>query len=202
LARATAWEKYALLLEQLRAFEPMTPTAELLEAAGLAYDPRGGIGALHAASAIGRCHANTGGRRRLRWSPGRRPEGEPIPKFAREREYKLALLVLAKEPKAALPTSRLQDVVGRRSRQEVVGAMKLFVAAGLVVHLILKPRSSNGGISCWGWLRSDLRREDREYRPGQPPKPPLSLDWKYSENWTLADAYVARRTRTVAPDDL
>ncbi len=189
----TGWEKYALLLEQLQTLVPRTQKRELLAAAGLLADPRGGIGALHAASAVGKCYASTDGRRRLVWSPGRRPENEPIPKLARENEYKRVLLVLARDPHAAMPTARLQDVAGRRSRQEMAGAMKLFVAAGLVVHLILQPRTSNGGITCWGWLRSDVAPEQRVYRPGVPPQPPLSLDWDYGDNVTLADVYVLQR---------
>ncbi len=153
------------------------------------------MGALHAASAIGKCFASTAGRRSLVWSPGRRPQGEPIPSLARENDYKQVLLVLKSEPHAAIPTARLQEVTGGRTRQEVVGAMKLLVAAGVVVHLVMPRQTATGGTTCWGWLDTAAAPQQRIYRPGVPPQPPLSLDWKYTENWTLADVYDAQRAR-------
>jgi hypothetical protein len=144
-------------------------TGEILAAAGLARDPRGGIGGLHAASAIGLCHARSGGRRRLIWRPGRRPKGERLPRLTRERDYARVLRLLQGDPRAAYPTGYLQDVAGGRTRQEVGGAMKLWVAAELVVYLLMKPPTRGYAIPCWGWRSDEVLVGDRYYRGGRLP---------------------------------
>jgi hypothetical protein len=150
-------------------------TAEVLRAAGLANDPRGGVGALHAASVLGLCHARSGGRRSLTCGPGPRPAGEAVPRLAREKEYGRVVKLLRTAPRAAFPTALLQELAGGRSRQEVVGAMKLLVAAGLVVHVVMRPWTKSHGITCWGWSSSDIRDTDRYYRGGLGPKESLSF---------------------------
>jgi hypothetical protein len=54
--------------------------------------------------------------------------------------------------------------------------MKLLVAAGLVVHVVMRPRTKRYGISCWGWFSSDVHDTDRYYRGGLGPKEPLSYE--------------------------
>src|SRR5262249_6121653 len=70
------WEKYARLFRLIEGLNGWRSTRDLLEEAGLDNDPRGGIGGLHVASALGLCHARSGGRRSLVWSSGSRPAGE------------------------------------------------------------------------------------------------------------------------------
>jgi hypothetical protein len=174
---------YALVGE----LEGGVPTAGVLAEAGLLRDPRGGVGGLHAASALFRCHARSGGRRTLVWFSGRRPEDEVAPKLAREEEYRRVLRLLRRSPRSGFPTARLQEVAGGRTRQEVMGAMKLFVAAGVVVHLVLPGYVSAAGLTCWGWALSDVAPGKRVYRPGMRPREPLSLDWEYDDGRTFAD---------------
>jgi hypothetical protein len=169
----SGWKKYERLLRLIRKLDGYQPTWDVLRAAGLVNDPRGGIGALHAASALGLCHARSGGRRSLTWGPGRRPSDETVPKLARETEYGRVVKQLRKAPRAAFPTALLQELAGGRTRQEVVGAMKLLVAAGLVDHVIMRPWTKSHGITCWGWSSSHIR--DRYYRGGLGPKESLSF---------------------------
>jgi hypothetical protein len=163
------WERYERLLRLIERLDGEAATGEILASAGLAGDPRGGIGGLHAASAIGLCHAHSGGRRRLIWRPGRRAKGERLPRLVREREYARVLRLLQGDPRAACPTGYLQDVAGGRTRQEVVGAMKLWVAAELVVYLLMKPPTRRYPIPCWGWQSDEVPPGDRYYRGGRLP---------------------------------
>jgi hypothetical protein len=144
------WEKYKRLLRLVKKLDGYHSTADVLRAAGLAKDPRGGVGALHMASVLGLCHARSGGRRTLVWGPGQRPARETAPGLARETEYRRVVAVLRKAPRAAFPTAFLAELAGGRTRQEVVGAMKLLVAAGLVDHVIMRPWTKSHGITCWG----------------------------------------------------
>jgi hypothetical protein len=141
------------------------------------------VGGLHAASVVHLCHARSSGRRSLEWGPGARPAGEVAPKLAREFEYRRVIEALQKAPRAAFPTARLQDLAGGRTRQEMVGAMKLLVAAELVVHVPMRPWTKNYAISCWGWFSADLRDSDRYYHGGlggddesHPSELPIELD--------------------------
>lgn len=193
-APPTGWDKYRRLLELIGGLEGDPPTSEVLAAVGLERDPRGGIGALHMASALGRCHARTGGRRRLVWRAGARPDGEQAPRLARETEYRRLLRLLNRNPRAAFPTAYLQGVAGDRSRQEVVGAMKLLVAADVVVHLVMIPWYRPYGITCWGLAHEGVTYRQRHYRGGLRPREPLSLDWEPVPGGpTLADIESARR---------
>jgi hypothetical protein len=65
----------------------------------------------------------------------------------------------------------------------MVGAMKLFVAAGLVVHVAMRPWTKFHGISCWGWFSPEIRDSDRYYHGGlggeqesQPPEISIGPD--------------------------
>jgi hypothetical protein len=156
-------------------------------------DPRGGVGALHAASVLRLCHARSGGRRSLLWGPGARPAGETAPSFAREKEYGRVVAVLRRAPRAAFPTALLQELAGGRTRQEVVGAMKLLVAAGLVVHVVMRPWTKSYGLSCWGWFSPDISDTDRYYQGGLRPQEPLSLDVLDEAGLTVADRELANR---------
>lgn len=187
------WERYARLLEFVVELQRELPTMEILAAVDLAHDPRGGIGGLHAASALGCCHARSAGRRTLVWRAGSRPAGEVAPKLAREAEYLRVLALLRRNPRAAFPTGLLQDLAGGRTRQEMVGALKTFVAAGLVVHVVMRPQTKNYGVSCWGWASPDVRERDRYYRGGVLPGPELSFE-QMAEDGRL-DAALARRER-------
>jgi hypothetical protein len=169
------WEKYKRLLRLVKKLDGYESTADVLRASGLAKDQRGGVGALHAASVLGLCHARSGGRRSLLWGPGPRPADEPAPSLARETEYRRVVAVLRKAPRAAFPTAFLAELAGGRTRQEVVGAMKLLVAAGLVDHVIMRPWTKSHGITCWGWSSSHIRDTDRYYRGGLGPKESLSF---------------------------
>jgi hypothetical protein len=169
------WEKYKRLLRLVKKLDGYHSTADVLRAAGLAKDPRGGVGALHMASVLGLCHARSGGRRTLVWGPGQRPARETAPGLARETEYRRVVAVLRKAPRAAFPTAFLAELAGGRTRQEVVGAMKLLVAAGLVDHVIMRPWTKSHGITCWGWSSSHIRDTDRYYRGGLGPKESLSF---------------------------
>jgi hypothetical protein len=181
------------LLRLIGKLEDEARTGEILAAAGLAGDPRGGIGGLHAASALGLCHACSGGRRTLLWRPGPRRQDERPPKLAREAEYRRVLEVLRSEPRAAFPTGYLEDVAGRRTRQEVMGAMKLFVAARLVEHVVCRPRTQYHRITCWGWSSPEIKERDRYYRAGEEAREPLSLDASPGDRGTIADFDRARR---------
>jgi hypothetical protein len=90
-------------------------------------------------------------------------------------EYRRVIAVLRKAPRAAFPTAFLAELAGGRTRQEVVGAMKLLVAAGLVDHVIMRPWTKSHGITCWGWSSSHIRDTDRYYRGGLGPKESLSF---------------------------
>src|SRR6266566_5340614 len=169
------WKNYKRLLRVVRKFDGYHSTHDVLRAAGLEKDPRGGIGALHAASAMGLCHARSGGRRSLLWGPGPPPADEAAPSLARETEYRRVIAVLRKAPRAAFPTAFLQELAGGRTRQEVVGAMKLLVAAGLVDHVVMPPWTKSHGITCWGWSSPHIRDTDRHYRGGLGPKESLSF---------------------------
>ena len=172
------WEKYKRLLKLVKKLDGYESTADVLRASGLAKDPRGGMGALHMASVLGFCHAHSGGRRTLLWGPGRRPARETAPKLARETEYRRVVNMLRKAPRAAFPTGRLQEVAGGRTRQEVVGAMKLLVAAGLVDYVVMRPWTKSRGITCWGWSSPDIHDSDRHYRGGLGgPQEPVVLGW-------------------------
>ena len=177
-APPTGWEKYRRLLESIGGLEEDTPTSEVLAAVGLERDPRGGIGALHMASALGLCHARTGGRRRLVWRAGARPDGEEAPRLARETDYRRVLRLLNRNPRAAFPTAYLQVLADGRSRQEVVGAMKLLVAADVVVHLVMIPWYRPHGITCWGLAHEGVTYSQRYYRGGFRPRPPVNVDWQ------------------------
>jgi hypothetical protein len=95
--------------------------------------------------------------------------------------------VLRKAPRAAFPTAFLQELAGGRTRQEVVGAMKLLVAADLVDHVVMRPWTKSHGISCWGWSSPDIRDTDRYYRGGPGPRESLSLDAPGGDRLTVAD---------------
>jgi hypothetical protein len=104
-------------------------------------------------------------------------------------------------PLAGFPTGLLQDVTGGRSRQEVVGAMKLFVVAGVAVHVALVPYERNAAITCWALANPSLSSEERVYTPGEPPPTTLSLDWEYGRNFTLMDVVSLQRDLAGADDD-
>jgi hypothetical protein len=187
------WKNYGRLLRLVQKLEGYHSTRDVLLAAGLGNDPRGGVGGLHAASALGLCHARSGGRRSLVWGPGARPSQETPPRLARQEEYRRVIAVLRKSPRAAFATAVLQEVAGGRTRQELVGALKLLVAADLVVHVVMRPWTRRYGISCWGWHSPEIRDADRYYRGGLQPKPPLSIDVISGAGLTVVDREVANR---------
>jgi hypothetical protein len=73
-----------------------------------------------------------------------------------------------------------------------MGAMKLFVAAGVVVYLLMRPETKRYEIACWGWNSPPIRDEDRYYRGGVRLGPPLTLDLRSDDRGTIADIDAVR----------